>query len=725
MPRQIIMSDSSDEEMLPPKPETMRQRTVLGAKRLNEPIGGGRGVAADDSSDTENRVGTRAAKPLVQSKLCFAAPVSAPSNAPLSAPLSALVKAPVKAPATAAPSGSGSTATPGPSAARTSAPKVFKETLEDVRRQWGSLSEQTLTSPTFQSAMLPVAREAADPRILVHRLVKREYWGNSPGYDVILQYCRMLARLQLILAKISIQQGSSTLNGWQQLLTPFLASTSLNRVWREAIDTSVNWKSSSSEKRVRLIFSRLADLDVEEAIERLNTSKQHPSVAAAIAAAQTGDATSAQTPFPSFLFPAAPLQNLGDGGVDGQLAHKCQKDLLQKADQLRLAIRSRGPQEAKSALQASYSLWPLRHIMRGLLYFDSSKTLREQQTELFSREQLVDILVDKWAPLEKPVRDTKRSDLLSVEDERRIADEATKKSTAMKPKMDKYKIEGHDGTLRVREAKISRRHYVRMRVNAATYRSGVTVGEHGRAAFDQLHSQILQECEPAMLEEEVHCEYCNHVLCFQGAMLKDPDAVFEEGREKHPFNLSLDRRIPGSKGGTYLGGNIAFTCVGCNLCKMWMGKAHWLSVLETLRQATYSVDTAGFLRPREPLKTIQPTRGEEHNACAKWSKAAARRADEAGKAKERKKSSLSQQDCFELLTRVYVGGGNFQDISGVVLPIEFASIDRIDPKGRYEMGNVRVIFSGFNLLRSDAPDDSSIQMWLDGIAATGSGDQVQ
>ncbi|CAO1630826.1 unnamed protein product [Parajaminaea phylloscopi] len=156
----------------------------------------------------------------------------------------------------------------------------------------------------------------------------------------------MLGHLQLSLAQILIVNGVMTLQDWKDTLCPYLSSSSIQRVWIVALNTTQYWQKISKEKRIATIFTRLDNLDVQEAFESLNVSQEHPSVAMAIAAvrAQTGPIT--KCPFPQLMFPGSPIAH--KGGVDGPLAHIYQKDFSDKADQLKQAnlLRNREQQRA-------------------------------------------------------------------------------------------------------------------------------------------------------------------------------------------------------------------------------------------------------------------------------------------------------------------------------------------------------------------------------------------
>jgi hypothetical protein len=63
-----------------------------------------------------------------------------------------------------------------------------------------------------------------------------------------------------------------------------------------------------------------------------------------------------------------------------------------------------------------------------------------------------------------------------------------------------------------------------------------------------------------------------------------------------------------------------------------------------------------------------------------------------------------------------VSDQEYLDLSGVRLPIGLTSLDRLDPDGNYTIGNLRVLFTPFNLIRSAARNDLSISRYLEQIS---------
>jgi hypothetical protein len=68
-------------------------------------------------------------------------------------------------------------------------------------------------------------------------------------------------------------------------------------------------------------------------------------------------------------------------------------------------------------------------------------------------------------------------------------------------------------------------------------------------------------------------------------------------------------------------------------------------------------------------------------------------------------NDLTKEQIIEALLKVMVSRHTFIDVTGVEVPLAHASLDRIDPHGDHTLSNIRVVFRGVNLFRTNAPDD--------------------
>ena len=69
-----------------------------------------------------------------------------------------------------------------------------------------------------------------------------------------------------------------------------------------------------------------------------------------------------------------------------------------------------------------------------------------------------------------------------------------------------------------------------------------------------------------------------------------------------------------------------------------------------------------------------------------------------------------------LMNARYVGQGHYLDDSGAILPLRLASIDRIDSSLHHVDGNIRLCYTGLNLLRGNVNHDRAISTWLEDLA---------
>lgn len=72
------------------------------------------------------------------------------------------------------------------------------------------------------------------------------------------------------------------------------------------------------------------------------------------------------------------------------------------------------------------------------------------------------------------------------------------------------------------------------------------------------------------------------------------------GQANFPFNVSLDRRVPGRLGGKYCvtdqGHNVDVVCKGCNFVKSGFPKDNFIMLLGKMaKDATVQLDAKGFL----------------------------------------------------------------------------------------------------------------------------------
>lgn len=52
------------------------------------------------------------------------------------------------------------------------------------------------------------------------------------------------------------------------------------------------------------------------------------------------------------------------------------------------------------------------------------------------------------------------------------------------------------------------------------------------------------------------------------------------------------------------------------------------------------------------------------------------------------------------------------------MPLHLAAIDRLDPRGQYDVDNTRLLFGPLNMLRSNHPSDELIVQYIERVRET-------
>lgn len=184
-------------------------------------------------------------------------------------------------------------------------------------------------------------------------------------------------------------------------------------------------------------------------------------------------------------------------------------------------------------------------------------------------------------------------------------------------------------------------------------------------------------------------------------------------------NGSIDRIIPGSNRGRYVENNVQLLCKGCNMVKFWYPLASAKVLLGELGRLSLSqsdewVESSVIKSPR-PIQAIEYTKivlpwckhklENTYYKSEKWQKA--QRQNYICKT-----STLTLSEIVELVESSWLGEGFVRDASGLNVPLGLVGLDRIDPNQGYQIGNVRLLLIGLNLLKSDSPDDKEVIEYL-------------
>jgi hypothetical protein len=69
-----------------------------------------------------------------------------------------------------------------------------------------------------------------------------------------------------------------------------------------------------------------------------------------------------------------------------------------------------------------------------------------------------------------------------------------------------------------------------------------------------------------------------------------------------------------------------------------------------------------------------------------------------------KRLLMDRDDLVQLIKKHWIGNGCIQDAAGFRGPLLLTSLDRIDSRGHYSKGNVRLLLLGLNLLKKQHDD---------------------
>lgn len=182
-------------------------------------------------------------------------------------------------------------------------------------------------------------------------------------------------------------------------------------------------------------------------------------------------------------------------------------------------------------------------------------------------------------------------------------------------------------------------------------------------------------------------------------------------------NGSIDRIIPGSKGGQYVEDNVQLLCKACNLVKFWYTLPSAKILIGQLGSISLA-ERASRLEPskRPVVKSIEDT--ELNRIVLPWCRRKLENTYYEGATKgknyawKEKCSSLELSDLIGMIETNWLGGGFVQDASGLQVPLGLVGLDRVDPNGGYCLENVRLLLIGLNLLKRDDPDDSQVKGYL-------------
>lgn len=249
---------------------------------------------------------------------------------------------------------------------------------------------------------------------------------------------------------------------------------------------------------------------------------------------------------------------------------------------------------------------------------------------------------------------------------------------------------------KTRQGRAKRQGYLQRILKAAVSRVAATESAEKRKQLRRSLLQVVNGLYFGVLFAK--CALCGFELGFVRHKCSEKKGT----RRNFPHNASLDAVRPRHSGGQYVAGNVQLVCKACNGVKAGFPHDVALVLLDELRRAEWVV-VDGFLRPAKPAAPKAVRSAEDDAMIESWATVRANIATPRFGAR----GQAVKADIVNLMHAVYVGDGKYQDPTGLVLSINFAQLDRIDPRQGYVTGNLRLVASFVNWIRGAGADDAA------------------
>ncbi|PWN27560.1 hypothetical protein BDZ90DRAFT_260628 [Jaminaea rosea] len=208
----------------------------------------------------------------------------------------------------------------------------------------------------------------------------------------------------------------------------------------------------------------------------------------------------------------------------------------------------------------------------------------------------------------------------------------------------------------------------------------------------------------------------------------------EQGNEEvdaedryHPWNASLDRVVPEHEGGSYwVVSNREMLCWACNALKGNFSQTQARQLVQQL--ITVGLDRSHLVQRRIVLRNDAklpqvaplPFFLDEIRAWSKQQEIvlgsrcleSQKKAAQGGKGKVKKMLTSAQELTKMMLELVVAPGDKVQLHCGVVVPIDYVSIDRLNSEDDYRASNLRPTLYGINAVIKDVDDDTGFWDWM-------------
>lgn len=203
------------------------------------------------------------------------------------------------------------------------------------------------------------------------------------------------------------------------------------------------------------------------------------------------------------------------------------------------------------------------------------------------------------------------------------------------------------------------------------------------------------------------CDLCGDKVKLYARANIDLGQTAWEGNDIQPLNISVDRRTPGAQGGDYSAENMAVTHVCCNLFKGALHRRAAIARLLALGRSTVTLGEDDFMpTPAAPEDLSSEDRAVIERWATRTRRRLARRHDRINARRGGAADALlTVEQLRAVLVQVYRPVKRFADVSGIVAPLWEAEVDRLDPRRGYVAGNVCLLLSACNWVRSNTHGD--------------------
>lgn len=285
------------------------------------------------------------------------------------------------------------------------------------------------------------------------------------------------------------------------------------------------------------------------------------------------------------------------------------------ADTLRAAIRSDQRSTVRRTMEQRYRSTRLTHLLTALLSFDSAGLPQSWATSLTVSE-LCDILIDRWAPLQKPHAKIRLADLLSAAQIARfeeLSKEKTRTQFAIRGFSDYQKTTGMRSSPRQRAGQGSRLSFLN-RLAGSTVKHSHPAGsarKEAKSKYLALARRLATETGPVP-----RCTYCSCALAY---LMRRENAPRIDDWQLHTTNFSMDRTVPGSQGGQYeRGEQRRRSLLGLSICQGQSRRSKAAALIIAHRAGESHIDGDEMLRPTIRYATAQSLAEQDVALLEDW-----------------------------------------------------------------------------------------------------------